>query len=66
MKTAPMIECPECEGACEFVRVIGENASGLGGISPIERYTRCGRCDGAGEIPDPDWYPEDEDGDKAA
>ena len=56
--------CPECDGACEFETVVGENRSGLGGISPIVRYSKCKRCGGLGEIEDEE-AGEDE-GERAA
>lgn len=49
-RPVPTKECPECEGHGEAEYVIGEDRSGMGGISPICRYVRCERCDGTGEV----------------
>ena len=40
--------CPECEGDGYFERIVGEDHSGMGGISPITVEVRCEDCGGDG------------------
>ena len=40
--------CPECEGDGYFERIVGEDHSGMGGISPITVEVRCEDCHGEG------------------
>jgi len=49
-KPRPTKECRECEGHGQFADVCGEDTSGMGGISPIYRYTRCDECRGTGRV----------------
>ena len=40
--------CPECEGEGYLEQIIGEDHSGMGGISPVTVEGRCEDCDGEG------------------
>ena len=42
--------CLECDGEGYWLRVVGENTSGLGGISPITRTVKCEECGGTGKV----------------
>ena len=39
------VRCAECEGAGTLERVVGEDRSGMGGISPVTRDERCEECE---------------------
>ena len=42
------VRCAECEGAGTFERVVGEDRSGMGGVSPITAEAGCEDCNGEG------------------
>jgi hypothetical protein len=46
--TSAMVFCGECEGAGVFERIVGEDRSGRGGISPVTREELCYECGGDG------------------
>ena len=47
----PTKACPECDGAGWLLyEWFGDNRSGLGGISPTQRHSRCAECEGTGEV----------------
>ena len=42
------VPCGECEGTGVTERIVGEDRSGRGGITPVTREELCRECDGDG------------------
>ena len=61
MTEPKMKPCPECDGEGEvWWDADYVDRGGLGGMSPVQKYAKCDRCRGTGEIEDEESDDEEE------